>query len=58
MEKQFYQKNIEHSHDEVFCAAAYGLCKAGLTFNPDKGKFPTYAGRCIENEIKMLLRKI
>jgi RNA polymerase sporulation-specific sigma factor len=56
--KRYAGKNIEYSYDEVFCNAAYGLCKAGLTFNPDKGaKFTTYAGRCIENEIKMLMRK-
>lgn len=44
---------------EDFKSAAHeGLVKAAQTYNPEKGyQFNTYAGTCIQNEIRMLLRK-
>lgn len=46
-------------NDEIVSAAYYGLVKAAVGFDPDRGFcFTTYAGRCIENEIRMELRKM
>jgi RNA polymerase sporulation-specific sigma factor len=44
--------------DDIFSLFSYGLCKAAKTFDATKGaKFATYAGRCMENELKMAFRK-
>ena len=49
-----YNLSIEDYYD----VCAIGLCKATLNYNPRKDtKFATYAGVCIENEIKLELRK-
>ena len=43
--------------DDLISVGALGLHKAINTFNPDKSnKLATFASRCIENEILMLLR--
>jgi RNA polymerase sporulation-specific sigma factor len=45
-------------YDEIFSMFSFALCKAARTFDPNKGaKFATYAGRCMENELKMAFRK-
>ena len=43
--------------DDAISAAEYGLVKAARGFDPDRGRFSTYAGRIMENEIRMELRK-
>ena len=49
-----YNLSIEDYYD----VCAIGLCKAASTYDDKKGiKFSTYAGVCIENEIKQELRK-
>ena len=51
-----YQHLSEDSED-LISIGTIGLIKAGMTFNPDKGvRLATYAARCIENELLMLLR--
>lgn len=43
--------------DDLISIGTIGLIKAITTFNPEKGaKLATYAGKCIENEIRMHLR--
>ena len=43
--------------DDLISIGTIGLIKAITTFNSDKGtKLATYAGKCIENEIRMHLR--
>ncbi len=43
--------------DDLISVGSIGLIKAIDSFNPDKGStLSTYASRCIENEILMLLR--
>lgn len=37
--------------DDVIQSGMLGLVKAANTFDPNKGLFSTYAGRCIRNEI-------
>lgn len=45
------------SDNDLASAGSLGLLKAANTFNPERGtKFPTYAARCIENEILMEIR--
>ena len=44
--------------EDLISIGTIGLIKATNTFKPDKNiKLATYASRCIENEILMLLRK-
>lgn len=51
-----YQHLSEDSED-LISIGTIGLIKAVMTFNPDKGvRLATYAARCIENELLMLLR--
>lgn len=43
--------------DDLISIGSIGLIKAVRTFDPDKAKqFSSYASRCIENEILMVLR--
>ncbi|AEF94983.1 RNA polymerase, sigma 28 subunit, FliA/WhiG subfamily [Desulfotomaculum nigrificans CO-1-SRB] len=43
---------------DLFQVGVIGLIKAVNTFNPARtNKFATYAGVCIENEMRMMLRK-
>ena len=47
------------SVDEWYDVAAIGLCKAGLTYMPDKGyKFSSYAYRVMTNEVRAEMRKL
>ena len=43
--------------EDLISIGTVGLIKAVITFNPEKGnRLSTYAARCIENEILMMLR--
>ena len=45
--------------DDLISIGSIGLIKGVRSFNPDKNfKLSTYLGICIENEVKMSLRKI
>nr|WP_317282417.1 RNA polymerase sporulation sigma factor SigK [uncultured Sellimonas sp.] len=47
----------EEEAEDLISIGTIGLIKAVMTFNPDKGvRLATYAARCIENELLMLLR--
>lgn len=49
--------NTQHPIEDLFSTGCFGLLKAANTFDSKKNiKFTTYASRCIENEILMLLR--
>lgn len=51
-------ENTGISIEDLISIGAIGLIKAVNSFNPDKNiKLATYASRCIENEILMVLRK-
>ena len=57
MTKKYYA-NYSSIMEEIENAALYGLAKAAMSFDEKKGfQFSTYAGSCIDNEIKMFLRK-
>ncbi len=46
------------AQDDLISIGTIGLIKAVDTFDPDKGKrFASYASRCIENELRMDLRR-
>lgn len=50
---------VDCDQSELVSAGMYGLVKAANTFDPTKNiQFATYAGRCIENEILMFLKKL
>lgn len=54
--KKYYTQSDEQ--DDLISIGTIGLIKAVETFCPDKKiKLATYASRCIENEILMVLRK-
>ena len=42
--------------EDIVQAGMLGLCKAGDTWNEDKGAFSTYAAICIRNNIRMEFR--
>lgn len=47
----------EEDNEDLISIGTVGLIKAVITFNPEKGnRLSTYAARCIENEILMMLR--
>lgn len=51
-----YKSSFSDS-DDLISIGSIGLIKAVRTFDPDKAKqFSSYASRCIENEILMVLR--
>ncbi|MBQ7542738.1 MAG: RNA polymerase sporulation sigma factor SigE [Clostridia bacterium] len=54
--KKFESKGVDI--EDLISIGTIGLIKAVNTFCPDRGiKLATYASRCIENEILMVLRK-
>ena len=50
-------QHVDEDMEDLISIGTIGLIKAIVTFNPDKNnKLGTYAARCIENEILMMLR--
>lgn len=50
-------QHLEENPEDLISIGTIGLIKSIITFNPEKNnKLGTYAARCIENEILMLLR--
>lgn len=49
-------QNIDEDMDDLISIGCIGLIKAVDTFEPSKGRLATYACRCIDNELLMLLR--
>ena len=48
---------LDEDPEDLISIGTIGLIKAIITFNPDKNnRLGTYAARCIENEILMMLR--
>ena len=51
--------NVHYDKKDIVSIGNVGLIKAVLSYNPDKNvKFPSYALKCIDNEILMFLQKI
>lgn len=50
-------QHLDEDSEDLISIGTIGLIKAVMTFNPSKGvRLATYAARCIENELLMLLR--
>lgn len=50
-------QHLEEDPEDLISIGTIGLIKAIITFNPNKNnRLGTYAARCIENEILMMLR--
>jgi len=43
--------------EDLVATGMIGLCKAARVYDSSRSKFVTFAVRCIENEMRMLLRK-
>jgi len=55
--KKYDHNQAKLDKEDLISIGSIGLIKAINTFNPDKGtRLATYAARCIENEILMVLR--
>lgn len=50
-------QNTGYDTEDLISVGTIGLIKAINTFNPEKSKFSVYASECINNEIRMVLRK-
>ena len=54
--KKYYAGDA--AQDDLISIGTIGLIKAVDTFDPDKGKkFVSYASKCVENEVRMELRR-
>jgi RNA polymerase sporulation-specific sigma factor len=49
-------QNSDEDMEDLIATGSLGLIKAVRTFDINKGRFATYACRCIDNELWMLLR--
>lgn len=49
-------QNVEEDMEDLISIGTIGLIKAIASFDAVKGKLSTYASRCIDNELLMLLR--
>ena len=49
-------QNVDEDMEDMISIGCIGLIKAVETFDAGKGRLATYACRCIENELLMLLR--
>ena len=49
-------QNVDEDMEDLISIGTIGLIKAINSFDAGKGKLSTYASRCIDNELLMLLR--
>ena len=49
-------QNVDEDMEDLISIGTIGLIKAIESFDSSKGKLSTYASRCIDNELLMLLR--
>ena len=49
-------QNVDEEMEDLISIGTIGLIKAITSFDAGKGKLSTYASRCIDNELLMLLR--
>lgn len=49
---------VDYDKSDLISIGIIGLIKAVDTYNGKKGKFPTYASKCIDNELLLFLRNL
>ena len=49
-------QNVDEDMEDLISIGTIGLIKAISSFDAGKGKLSTYASRCIDNELLMMLR--
>ncbi len=54
--KKYVNQEKNRTLDELISVGTIGLMKAVTSFDEKKGKLSTYAAKCIDNELLMLLR--
>jgi len=56
--RYFYGKSKQKDEwEDMFSCGTIGLVKAAKTYDPEKGKFCTWAAMCIKNSIRMYFRQ-
>ena len=54
--KKYVSTDMDRGLEDMISVGTIGLIKAITSFNMEKGKLSTYAAKCIDNELLMLLR--
>lgn len=54
--KKYVNTDMDRSMEDMISVGTIGLIKAITSFNSEKGKLSTYAAKCIDNELLMMLR--
>ena len=54
--KKYVSTDMDRGLEDMISVGTIGLIKAITSFNMEKGKLSTYAAKCIDNELLMMLR--
>jgi RNA polymerase sporulation-specific sigma factor len=54
--RKYVNNDMDRSMEDLISIGTIGLIKAITSFDMDKGKLSTYAAKCIDNELLMMLR--
>ena len=54
--KKYVNNDMDRSFEDMISIGTIGLIKAIISFDSEKGKLSTYAAKCIDNELLMMLR--
>lgn len=54
--RKYVNVEVDRSLEDLISVGTIGLIKALESFDDDKGKLSTYAAKCIDNEMLMMLR--
>lgn len=54
--RKYVNNETDRSMEDLISIGTIGLIKAITSFDMDKGKLSTYAAKCIDNELLMMLR--
>lgn len=54
--KKYVSPDCDRNLEDLISVGTIGLIKAVMSFDENKGKLSTYAAKCIDNELLMMLR--
>lgn len=54
--RKYVNNEMDRNMEDLISVGTIGLIKAITSFDMDKGKLSTYAAKCIDNELLMMLR--